>query len=481
MKFEELSLLEIVELLHSQKVSSLNITQYFIDRINDRKELNAVLEIFEDALDQAKIADEKIKNGFRGKLAGVPILIKDNILYKGKKATCASKFLENYIAQYNSTVVEKMLEEGAVIIGRTNMDEFAMGSSTENSAYGNTLNAIDPTRVPGGSSGGSACAVRAGLCPVALGTDTGGSIRQPASYNGVVGIKPTYGRVSRYGVVGYASSIEQVGPFTKTVKDNAYMLSILAGGCQNDETSLKVEVPDYLSLIKDSIKGVRVGLLKEVSEAVKGLEIEKTYYNLIEFLKNNGAEIVHTTMPHFDLTLPCYYIIAPAEASSNLGRFDGIKYSKRSATANNVDEIYLKSRSEGFGKEVKRRIMLGNFVLSSGYFDAYYNKAKKLQQKLKKEAEEVFKKCDVFILPTTTGEAFEIGSKTQDPIAMYKEDLFTILANILGVPALSVPYGQGSHGLPFGMQVVANHLQEGQAYNVADYIQRHAGGNYARL
>ena len=475
MKFEELSLLEIVDLLHSQKLSSVELTQYFIDRINDRKELNAVLEIYDDAIEQAKHADERIKNGFRGKLAGVPILIKDNILFKGKKASCASKFLENYVAQYNSTVVDKMLAEGAVILGRTNMDEFAMGSSTENSAYGNTLNAIDPMRVPGGSSGGSACAVRAGLCPVALGTDTGGSIRQPASYNGVVGIKPTYGRVSRYGVVAYASSIEQVGPFTKTVKDNAYMLSILSGGSQNDETSLKVEVPDYLAQIKGNIKGIKVGVLKEVSDAVKGLDVEKTYFDLIEFLKENGAEIVYTNMPHFALTLPCYYIIAPAEASSNLGRFDGIKYSRRSATASNVDEIYVKSRSEGFGKEVKRRIMLGNFVLSSGYFDAYYNKAKKLQQKLKKEAEEVFKSCDVIILPTTTGEAFEIGSKTQDPIAMYKEDLFTILANILGVPALSVPCGKGSHGLPFGMQVLADCLKEGQVYNVADYIQRQYG------
>ena len=475
MKFEELSLLEIVDLLHSQKVTSEELTQYFIDRINDRKDLNAVLEIYDDAIEQAKIADEKIKSGFRGKLAGVPVLIKDNILFKGNKASCASKFLENYVAQYNSTVVDKMLAEGAVILGRTNMDEFAMGSSTENSAYGNTLNAIDPTRVPGGSSGGSACAVRAGLCPVALGTDTGGSIRQPASYNGVVGIKPTYGRVSRYGVVAYASSIEQVGPFTKNVKDNAYMLSILSGGSQNDETSLKVEVPDYLAQINGNIKGVKVGVLKEVSDAVKGLDVEKTYFDLIEFLKKNGAEIVYTTMPHFALTLPCYYIIAPAEASSNLGRFDGIKYSRRSATASNVDEIYVKSRSEGFGREVKRRIMLGNFVLSSGYFDAYYNKAKKLQQKLKKEAEEIFKSCDVIILPTATGEAFEIGSKTQDPIAMYKEDLFTILANILGVPALSVPCGQGSHGLPFGMQVLADCLKEGQAYNVADYIQRQYG------
>ena len=286
MKFKELSLLEIVDLLHSQKVSSEELTQYFIDRINDRKELNAVLEIYDDAIEQAKIADEKIKSGFRGKLAGVPVLIKDNILFKGKKASCASKFLENYVAQYNSTVVDKMLAEGAVILGRTNMDEFAMGSSTENSAYGNTLNAIDPTRVPGGSSGGSACAVRAGLCPVALGTDTGGSIRQPASYNGVVGIKPTYGRVSRYGVVAYASSIEQVGPFTKNVKDNAYMLEVLAGGSEHDETSLKIDVPSFISQIDGKVSGLKIGVLKEVEEIIGGLESEKAYNKALETLKS---------------------------------------------------------------------------------------------------------------------------------------------------------------------------------------------------
>ena len=472
MKFEELSLIELVKLLQEQKVSSVEVTKYFIERIKEKQNLNAVLEVYDDAIEQAEKADEKIKNGFKGKLAGVPVIIKDNILFKGKKASCSSKFLENYVAQYNSTVVEKMLNEGAVIIGRANMDEFAMGSSTENSAFGPTLNALDPTRVPGGSSGGSACAVAAGLCPVSLGTDTGGSIRQPASYNGIVGIKPTYGRVSRYGVVAFASSIEQVGPLTKNVKDNAYMLGVLSGGSEHDETSLKIEAPDFLSQIKGDIKGIKVGVLKEVEEMVKGLDVEKTYHSVVDFLKANGAEIVYSSIPDFVLTLPCYYIIAPAEATSNLGRFDGVKYSRRSPKATNVDEIYLKSRSEGFGKEVKRRIMLGNFVLSSGYFDAYYNKAKKLQQKLKIEAGKVFSKCDVIVLPTTTGVAFKLGAKSNDPIAMYKEDLFTILANILGAPALSLPCGKNEEGLPYGIQIIANSLNEGMAYNVADYIEK---------
>ena len=277
MDIGKLSLIELAKAISEQKLTSYEVTKYYIERCQEKSDLNALLEIFDDSLDRASEMDEKIKGGFKGKLAGVPVIIKDNILYKGKKASCSSRFLENYVAQYNSTVVQKMLDEGAIIIARANMDEFAMGSSTENSAYGVTKNALDPSRVPGGSSGGSACAVAAGLAPVALGTDTGGSIRQPCSYNGVVGIKPTYGRVSRYGVVAFASSIEQVGPITKNVKDNAYMLSVLAGGSIHDETSLKVEVPDYLSYIKGDIKGLKVGVLKEIEEAVKGLEVEKSY------------------------------------------------------------------------------------------------------------------------------------------------------------------------------------------------------------
>ncbi len=472
MDIEKLSLIELSKAIAERKLSSYEVTKYYIDRCHEKAELNALLEIFDDALDKAKEMDEKIDAGFKGKLAGVPVIIKDNILYKGKIASCSSKFLENYVAQYNADVVTKMLEQGAVIIGSANMDEFAMGSSTENSAFGVTKNALDPTRVPGGSSGGSACAVAAGLAPVALGTDTGGSIRQPASYNGVVGIKPTYGRVSRYGVVAFASSIEQVGPITRNVRDNAYMLEVLAGGSEHDETSLKIDVPDYLSEITGSVKGLRVGVLKEIEEAVHGLESESSYRRAIELLKNGGAEIKEVSIPDFKLTLPCYYIIAPAEATSNLGRFDGVKYSRRSKDAKDIDEIYVKSRSEGFGREVKRRIMLGNFVLSSGYFDAYYNKAKKLQQKLIKEAKEAFEACDILLLPTTAGEAFKIGAKDGDPVSMYKEDLFTIMANVLGVPAISVPCGKGNEGMPLGIQIVADSLKEGLIYNVADFIEK---------
>ena len=480
MKIGDLTLIELAEKIQKQEISSVEATEFYISQCEKHKDLNAVLEVFEDSLDRAKEIDEKIKNGFKGKLAGVPVIIKDNILYKGKKASCGSRFLENYIAQYNSTVVQKMLDAGAVIFARANMDEFAMGSSTETSYYGITKNALDPTRVPGGSSGGSASAVAAGLAPVALGTDTGGSIRQPSAYNGVVGIKPTYGRVSRYGVVAFASSIEQVGPITKNVKDNAYMLEILAGGSNYDETSLKTPVPNYLSEIKGNIKGLKVGVLKEIEKAVKGLEVEGSYRQALKFLKENGAEIVDVSIPDFKLTLPCYYIIAPAEATSNLGRFDGVKYSRRSQEAKDIDEIYVKSRSEGFGKEVKRRIMLGNFVLSSGYFDAYYNKAKKLQQKLISESQVAFQKCDVILMPTTAGEAFKLGEKSGDPVAMYKEDLFTIMANILGVPALSLPFGKGKSGLPLGIQLVADRLNEGVIYNVAEFMES-KGGEYARV
>lgn len=471
MNIENLSLIDLKNAIQERKLTSLEVTKFFVEKC-EKSDLNAVLEVFDDALEKAKEMDEKIENGFKGKLAGVPVIIKDNILYKGKKASCGSRFLENYTAQYNSTVVQKMLDEGAVIIARANMDEFAMGSSTENSYFGITKNALDPTRVPGGSSGGSASAVAGSLAPVALGTDTGGSIRQPSSYNGVVGIKPTYGRVSRFGVVAFASSIEQVGPITKNVKDNAYMLEVLAGHSEHDETSLKEEVPSYLSSIKGDITGLRVGVMKEVEEAVKGLEVEKSYKNALEFLKENGATLVDVSIKDFKLSLPCYYIIAPAEATSNLGRFDGVKYSRRSAEAKDVDEIYVKSRSEGFGKEVKRRIMLGNFVLSSGYFDAYYNKAKKLQQKLIEEAKEAFSKCDIIVMPTTAGEPFKIGEKTGDPVSMYKEDLFTIMANILGVPAISIPFGKGKSGLPLGIQIVADRLNEGVIYNVADFIEK---------
>ena len=469
MKFEDLTLTELVKLIKEKKVTSEELTTYFISRCEEKKDYNAILEIFDDALERAKEMDKKISQGFSGKLAGIPVIIKDNILYEGKKCTCASKFLEDYVAQYSSTVVEKLLQEGAIIIARANMDEFAMGSSTENSAYGVTHNALDFDRVPGGSSGGSAVSVALGLAPLSLGTDTGGSIRQPSAYNGIVGIKPTYGRVSRYGVVAFASSIEQVGPMTKTVKDNAFALEVLAGKSNDDETSVDAKI-DFIQDIDKGVKGLKIGLVTEVEALLKGMESEKAYQKAIEILKSQGAEFVHVSLPSFKMALPCYYIIAPAEATSNLGRFDGIKYSKR-AEGKDINETYTKSRSAGFGKEVKRRIMLGNFVLSSGFFDAYYNKANAVQQKLKEESKLIFDLCDAVLLPTTTGEAFKLGAIT-DPVSMYKEDFFTIPANVMGLPAISLPLEKGSAGMPLSVQIMGKEFDEKTIYRIANSIER---------
>ena len=469
MKFEDLTLTELVKLIKEKKVTSEELTTYFISRCEEKKDYNAILEIFDDALERAKEMDKKISQGFSGKLAGIPVIIKDNILYEGKKCTCASKFLEDYVAQYSSTVVEKLLQEGAIIIARANMDEFAMGSSTENSAYGVTHNALDFDRVPGGSSGGSAVSVALGLAPLSLGTDTGGSIRQPSAYNGIVGIKPTYGRVSRYGVVAFASSIEQVGPMTKTVKDNAFALEVLAGKSNDDETSVDAKI-DFIQDIDKGVKGLKIGLVTGVEALLKGMESEKAYQKAIEILKSQGAEFVHVSLPSFKMALPCYYIIAPAEATSNLGRFDGIKYSKR-AEGKDINETYTKSRSAGFGKEVKRRIMLGNFVLSSGFFDAYYNKAKAVQQKLKEESKLIFDLCDAVLLPTTTGEAFKLGAIT-DPVSMYKEDFFTIPANVMGLPAISLPLEKGSAGMPLSVQIMGKEFDEKTIYRIANSIER---------
>ncbi len=470
MRFEEMTLVKLVKLVKERKVTSEELTKYFIARCEEKKKYNAVLEVFEDAIERAREMDKKIEQGFCGKLAGVPVIIKDNILFEGKKCTCASKFLEDYVAQYSSTVALKLLKEGAIIIARANMDEFAMGSSTENSAYGVTHNALDFERVPGGSSGGSASAVALGLAPLALGTDTGGSIRQPSAYNGIVGIKPTYGRVSRYGVVAFSSSIEQVGPMTKTAEDNAYALEVLAGKSDKDETSVDVEI-DFLSDIEKPIAGIRIGLVSEVEDLLKGMESEKAYKSAIEALKAQGVEFVKVSMPSFKVALPCYYIIAPAEATSNLGRFDGIKYTKRQEGAKDINETYAKSRSAGFGKEVKRRIMLGNFVLSSGFFDAYYNKAKAVQQKLKDESKKIFEVCDAVLLPTTVGEAFKLGQIT-DPVSMYKEDYFTIPANIMGLPAISIPFEKGSAGMPLSVQIMGREFDEKTIYRIAHSIER---------
>ncbi len=470
MEIVKLSAIEIRDKILSKEITCAEVVSSFIAQIEKCKEYNAVLEIFDDALSKAKELDEKIKNGFKGKLVGVPIIIKDNILYKGKICSCSSKFMKDYIAQYDSTVVQKMLTEGAIIIGRANMDEFAMGSSTENSAFGVTHNPLDFNRVSGGSSGGSACATALDMCPISLGTETGGSVRQPASFCGIYGLKPTYGRISRYGVVAFASSLDQVGIFSKTIEDNALMLEVLAGSDENDETSAKVEVKEYSKNL--TMKGkVKVGVPIEILKMIKGLPCEKNFLNFLDFLRSADIEVVETSIKDIELGLAIYYILAPAEATSNLARFDGVKYTTRSNNARNLQDVYKKSRSEGFGKEVKRRIMLGNYVLSSGYYDAYYKKAKAVQGLLIDEFDATFKTCDLIVLPTTLDEAFEIGSKPSDPVETYKEDIFTVSANIVGIPSLSVPFGKGENGLPLGVQIMSKKFNEELIYMLAKYLE----------
>ena len=472
MDITKLSALEIKKHIKSGEVTCEEVTRVFISKILENKKYNAVLEVFDDAVENAKAMDIKIKDGFNGKLAGVPIIIKDNILYSGKICSCGSKFMKDYIAQYNSTVVKRMLDEGAIIIARANMDEFAMGSSTENSAFGVTHNPIDFESVAGGSSGGSACAVALDMCPISLGTETGGSVRQPASFCGIYGLKPSYGRISRYGVVAFASSLDQVGIFSRTLEDNALMLEVIAGGDNNDETSSKTKVDDYLSEIDKDSTNITIGVPKEIIEMVKGLPCEVNFHNFIKVIKDNNIKTKDISIKDVGLGLATYYILAPAEAASNLAKFDGVKYTSRDNNAKNLQEIYKKSRSKGFGKEVKRRIMLGNYVLSSGYYDAYYKKAKAVQGLLIEEYEKAFDECDIIIMPTTLGEAYKIGSKPNDPVETYKEDIFTVTANIVGIPSLSIPYGKGKDGLPLGIQIMSKKFNEKTIYSFAKTIEK---------
>ena len=474
MDLKNKSVLELKELIATKQISVTELVTYYLGQIERYKDKNAVLEVFDDAITEAKKWDEIIASGKTElpKLAGIPIIIKDNILYKGKKCTCASLFMKDYVAQYDATVIKKLLAEGVIILGRANMDEFAMGGSTERSAYGPCKNAWNDTKVPGGSSGGSAVAVALDMCAFSLGSDTGGSVRQPSAYNGTYGIKPTYSRVSRYGLVAFASSLDQIGPITKTVADNAYVLGIIAGHDINDATSGKNEVPDYLETIENDISGVKVGIIKEVQDLISTTEYAGLYRDIETWFAEHNAVVGEVSIKDYQLALPVYYTVAPAEATSNLGRFDGVKYTTRSEDAKEIDEVYCLSRTEGFGPEVKRRIMLGNFVLSSGYYDAYYKKAKKIQQMLKKQFAKAFEECDVIIMPTAFGEAFDLNSKTNDPVSMYVEDMFTISANIVGVPAMSIPCGRGKNGLPLGLQILAKEWNEKIIYQVARYFEK---------
>ena len=458
--------------LKSGLTTCKDITEQAIKQISENHRLNAFLEVFESsALAQALVIDEKIKSGNEGKLAGVIVGLKDNICYKGHKVSASSKILEGFESLYSATVVERLIAEDAIIIGRLNCDEFAMGSSNENSAFGNVLNPLNNSCVPGGSSGGAAAAVAAGLCHVSLGSDTGGSIRQPASFTGTVGLKPTYGRVSRYGLIAYASSFDQIGPITKTVQDAALVLEVISGKDKHDNTCSSEKVESYSSQINE-IKKYKIAYIKECVEA-EGIdsEVKQIILNQIETLKSLGHSVEAISFPYLDYLVPTYYVLTTAEASSNLSRFSGIHYGHRTQITSDLENTYKKSRSEGFGKEVKRRIMLGTFVLSSGYYDAYYSKGQKVRRIIHEKTKDIFKTFDFILTPSTPGTAFEFGKNSADPIKMYLEDIFTVQANIAGIPAISVPCGNHSNGLPVGLQLMCNYFEESKLLNLASKIK----------
>jgi len=470
------SISQIRENLDKGTLSCSTLVQEYISRIEKTKHLNIFLEVFKDeAVQRAAAIDEKIKNKTAGKLAGLVIALKDNLCYKGHKVSASSKILEGFTSLYSATVVERLLNEDAIIIGRCNCDEFAMGSSNENSAFGNVLNPLDNKKVPGGSSGGSAAAVAAELCHAALGTDTGGSIRQPASFCGVVGLKPTYGRVSRYGAIAYASSFDQIGPITKNIEDAALIMEVISGVDEYDGTVSRKPVPVYSKELSTDQSKIKIAYLKDCIEA-KGLdpEIKNKIESTIKNLKAKGHTVEAVDFPFIDYLVPTYYVLTTAEASSNLARYDGINFGYRSPNATDLDSTYKKSRTEGFGKEVKRRIMLGTFVLSSGYYDAYYSKGQKVRRMVKNKIDEIFSNYDFILLPTTPATAFEHGKNNADPIAMYLEDIFTVLANHTGNPAISIPVGKHSNGMPFGIQLIGKKLDESGLLAFSNYLINNA-------
>ena len=466
MDITELTVHELVKKLDNNEVTSKQIVDAYTKRINEKeKDVKAFITLTtDDAIKQAEAID---KNGRNNELAGIPIGIKDNLCTKNVKTTCASKMLENFVSPYDATVIEKINECEMINLGKLNMDEFAMGSSTENSAMQITHNPWNLNKVPGGSSGGSAAAVAANMVPWALGSDTGGSIREPSAFCGVVGLKPTYGLVSRYGLVAFASSLDQVGPITKDVTDSAMLLNVIAGKDEKDSTSINHEKEDYTKYLKQDVKGLKIGVPKEFFGEGINEEVKSKLKEAIKTYKNLGAEVEECSLDVAKYSLATYYIIACAEASSNLGRFDGIRYGYRTKNYSNLDELYKNSRTEGFGKEVKRRIILGTYVLSSGYYDAYYKKAQKVRTYVVNKFNEAFKKYDVLLTPVSPTTAFTIGSKSNNPLEMYLADICTVSINIAGVPAISIPAGVDSNNMPIGMQLIANRFNEGKIYNVA--------------
>lgn len=472
MNVNSITVHEALALLDKGECTSEDLVEGLIKEIKKRdEEIGAYLTVDEkDALSQAKAADKARLKGEKGKLLGVPIAIKDILNAKGRPCTCASRILKGYVSPYDATVVARLRAEGAVFLGRTNMDEFAMGSSTENSGYKITRNPKDTDYVPGGSSGGSAAAVASGEAIIALGTDTGGSIRQPAAFCGCVGLKPSYGRVSRYGLTAFASSLDQIGPIAKNVKDAAILFEVIAGWDEMDSTSVKVPVPDFVSALREDLKDVKLGLPREYF--VKGMdkEVEKAVFAAVEQFRNLGAQIIEISLPHTEYAVAAYYIIATAEASTNLARFDGVRYGFRAEGIVDPTSMYGKTRAEGFGAEVKRRIILGTYVLSSGYYDAYYLSAQKVRTLIRNDFDNVFKQCDALLTPVAPTPAYRIGEKTGDPLQMYLGDIFTVPASLAGICGLSVPCGVTNNGLPVGLQILGpafkeeNILRVGYAY-----------------
>lgn len=470
MELYSLTIHKLHDLLIKGEVTSKEITEALIQRIEALdKVIGAYLLVMEeDAFKKAEEVDKKISERKQiGDLAGIPIGIKDILCTKGIETTCASKILSGYIPFYDATVIRKLKDQDSVFLGKLNMDEFAMGSSTENSRFKLTRNPWNLERIPGGSSGGSAAAVSADECIAALGTDTGGSIRQPAACCGVVGMKPTYGRVSRYGLIAFASSLDQIGPITKDVTDCAIMMNAISGYDPFDSTSVNIEVPDYKAFLKNDVKGMRIGVPQEYFIEGMDPDVERAIEEAIRIFENLGAKVVNLSLPHTKYAVAVYYIICTAEASSNLARYDGVKYGFRKKGYRDLMDMYVKTRAEGFGQEVKRRIILGTYVLSAGYYEAYYKKASQVRTLMRQDFEEAFKDVEVIITPTTPTPAFKIGEKVKDPLQMYLSDIYTIPVNLTGIPAISIPCGFSRENLPIGLQIMGNHFEEGKILRVA--------------
>lgn len=469
------TLAELSKLLQNKTLSSVELTQHFLSRIKQHdKLLNSFITVTEEkAIAQARAADERIAKGKAQPLTGIPLAQKDIFCTNGIKTSCGSKMLDNFISPYDATVIKHFNQAGAVLLGKTNMDEFAMGSSNENSYYGPVKNPWNTDFIPGGSSGGSAAAVAARLCAGATGTDTGGSIRQPAALCGITGLKPTYGRVSRYGMIAFASSLDQGGPMTQTAEDAALLLNVMAGHDPYDSTSINQAVPDHCASLNNSINGLSIGLPEEYFSDGLESDVARCIDSAIEQLKKLGVTFKKISLPHTQYATSAYYVIAPAECSSNLARYDGVRYGYRCKNPKNLEDLYKRSRSEGFGKEVQRRIMIGTYVLSAGYYDAYYTKAQKIRRLIRDDFLNAFKEVDVILTPVTPTTAFKIGEKMKDPVAMYLSDIFTIATNLAGLPGLSIPAGFSQQRLPVGVQFIGNLFDEARLLNVAHQFQQH--------